>query len=331
MNIYIFDENKIISFSLPNKKVGNFWITDYENNNLINVSAEMGKWTLSCAKNIKLLSGNDVIDSIELQLKKYYVINKNDKNLLVYTDYLQDNSFSCYEVSEGNTINIGKNNTCTLFVNNQYFLDLHFSMTYKDKKWVLKKNENAAIYVNDSILISNECDLKNSDVINVYGLKIVIVNNLLFINNPFNNTIDEQILKKHSFSNSTEMSEEEIANDKMYKDDDYFLKSPRLKRSIKTFNMKVDSPPQKESVEEMPLILTLGPMLTMAASACVTLTSTLQRISNKETTLKQSIPTLIISVTMIASMLVWPMFTRWYEKRRKKKEKTREYLNIKII
>ena len=65
MNIYIFDENKIISFSLPNKKVGNFWITDYENNNLINVSAEMGKWTLSCAKNIKLLSGNDVIDSIE--------------------------------------------------------------------------------------------------------------------------------------------------------------------------------------------------------------------------------------------------------------------------
>ena len=121
MNIYIFDENKIISFSLPNKKVGNFWITDYENNNLINVSAEMGKWTLSCAKNIKLLSGNDVIDSIELQLKKYYVINKNDKNLLVYTDYLQDNSFSCYEVSEGNTINIGKNNTCTLFVNNQYY------------------------------------------------------------------------------------------------------------------------------------------------------------------------------------------------------------------
>ena len=40
----------------------------------------------------------------------------------------------------------------------------------------------------------------------------------------------------------------------------------------------------KESVEEMPLILTLGPMLTMAASACVTLTSTLQRISNKEAT-----------------------------------------------
>lgn len=330
MNIYIFDENKIISFSLPNKKVGNFWITDYENNNLINVSAEMGKWTLSCAKNIKLLSGNDVIDSIELQLKKYYVINKNDKNLLVYTDYLQDNSFSCYEVSEGDTINIGKNNTCTLFVNNQYFLDLHFSMTYKDKKWVLKKNENAAIYVNDSILISNECDLKNSDVINVYGLKIVIVNNLLFINNPFNNTIDEQILKKHSFNNSTEMSEEEIANDKMYKDDDYFLKSPRLKRSIKTFNMKVDSPPQKESAEEMPLILTLGPMLTMAASACVTLTSTLQRISNKEATLKQSIPTLIISVTMIASMLVWPMFTRWYEKKKKKEredERVSKYKN----
>ena len=37
----------------------------------------------------------------------------------------------------------------------------------------------------------------------------------------------------------------------------------------------------------MPLILTLGPMLTMAASACVTLTSTLQRISNKEATFKQ--------------------------------------------
>ena len=102
------------------------------------------------------------------------------------------------------------------------------------------------------------------------------------------------------------------------------------KRSIKTFNMKVDSPPQKESVEEMPLILTLGPMLTMAASACVTLTSTLQRISNKEATFKQSIPTLIISVTMIASMLVWPMFTRWYEKKKKKEredERVSKYKN----
>ena len=71
-------------------------------------------------------------------------------------------------------------------------------------------------------------------------------------------------------------------------------------------------------------------MLTMAASACVTLTSTLQRISKKEATFKQSIPTLIISVTMIASMLVWPMFTRWYEKKKKKEredERVSKYKN----
>ena len=324
MNIYIFDENKIISFSLPTKKVGNFWITDYENNNLINVSAEMGKWTLSCAKNIKLLSGNDVIDSIELQLKKYYIINKNNKDILVYTDSLQDNSFSCYEVSDGCNIIIGKNNTSTICVNNPYFLDFHFTLNFTNNKWILKRNENSNIYINDTILVSSEYSLNNSDVINVYGFKIVIVNNLLFINNPFNIMIDQQVLKKHLLENKIEITDEEITNDKMYKDDDYFLKSPRLKRNIKTLNMKVDSPPQKENMEEMPIILTIGPMLTMAASACVTLTTTLQKISNGESTIKQSIPTLIITISMIASMFIWPVFTRWYEKKKKKeREDTR--------
>lgn len=324
MNIYIFDENKIISFSLPTKKVGNFWITDYENNNLINVSAEMGKWILSCAKNVKLLSGNDVIDSIELQLKKYYIINKNNKDILVYTDSLQDNSFSCYEVCDGCNIIIGKNNTSTICVNNPYFLDLHFTLNFTNNKWILKRNENSNIYINDTILVSSEYLLNNSDVINVYGFKIVIVNNLLFINNPFNIVLDEQVLKKHLLESNTEMTDEEITNDKMYKDDDYFLKSPRLKRNIKTLNMKIDSPPQKENMEEMPVILTIGPMLTMAASACVTLTTTLQKISNGESTIKQSIPTLIITISMIASMFIWPIFTRWYEKKKKKeREDTR--------
>ena len=30
MNLYLFDEHKIILFTLPDKKIGNFWMTDGE-------------------------------------------------------------------------------------------------------------------------------------------------------------------------------------------------------------------------------------------------------------------------------------------------------------
>ena len=58
MNIYLFDENSIITFYLPTKKIGNFWLTDDENKNIVNIKDENNNWVISGSENTKIISGN---------------------------------------------------------------------------------------------------------------------------------------------------------------------------------------------------------------------------------------------------------------------------------
>ena len=49
MLVSLIKGNKISQLSLPDKIIGNYWVTDYENNEenqLINIEATNGKWCL---------------------------------------------------------------------------------------------------------------------------------------------------------------------------------------------------------------------------------------------------------------------------------------------
>ena len=62
-------------------------------------------------------------------------------------------------------------------------------------------------------------------------------------------------------------------------------------------------------------------MLTMAITSITMLSNNIIRITNNETTLEKSWPQLVTSGVMLVSMLVWPLVTRWYNDRMKKKRK----------
>ena len=57
MNIYLFDENRVITFNLPYKKIGNFWLTDDDNKNIINIKGENNNWIISGSETTKIISG----------------------------------------------------------------------------------------------------------------------------------------------------------------------------------------------------------------------------------------------------------------------------------
>lgn len=324
MNIYLFDEEQIITFTLPIKIIGNFWMTDSDNNNIVNICDKDGKWVISGSENTIIDSGNIENDEMYLIPKKYYVIERNNKKHALYADTLDDETYSAYVVDNERTIKIGKSITNEISVNIPYFLDLHISITYKDNKWIITKAEGAQVYLNDQIIKKPEVVAKNGDVINIYGLRVVLSKGLIFVNNLLNLTTINSLSKK-SIVATDKITDEEIKNENMYKDSDYFLKSPRLRKSKQTLQMNIDSPPNKENMQETPLIMMIAPMLAMAATSTLTLTNTLQAVADGEKTWKQSLPSLIVTGAMLFVMLVWPIITRWYEKHRKKKrEKDRQ-------
>ncbi len=332
MNLYLFDENDIVRFILPIKKIGDFWMTDNEGKNIVNISGENNNWIITSSENTKIISSEE---GNILKPNTYYVVEKNNKRYVLFSSDNIDYTFREFEFPDDKIVKVGMKPDNEICINIPYFNDVHYTLFIENGRWRIQKNENADVYLNDEKVKSDVVYAKNGDIINCYGYKIILVKNMIFVNAPFNNIIKINNLTEKFITVSDMISDEEIQNDKLYQDNDYFLKSPRMRKKMETLEMHVDSPPGKENMQETPLIMTLGPMLTMGASSLVTLTNTIQAVTAGERTWSQSIPALVITVTMILSMFIWPFITRAYEKSQKKKreknrqEKYRSYIELK--
>jgi len=330
MNLYLFDENEIVLFTLPDKKIGNFWMTDQDGMNIININAKDNDWFITGGNNSKVIVGSNYVDEVILKLKSFYYVEKNSKKYQLFVDNVIDNTFVSYNYNGNNEIKIGKNpnNDVCLVIDN--LNDLHCVLSYSNGYWNLKKGSDSLIYINNSVINDENTLIRNGDVLNIYGLKIVFVFNILFINNPFDNIkINNSLLSPMNISVNDEVTMEELIDSPLYKDEDYFFKSPRLRRIIETLDMKIDSPPAKENDKAIPMIYTLGPMLTMGASSVVNITDTMSKIGSGERTWSDATPSLVVSGAMLCSMLVWPFLTKRYEKLQKKRNEEKRQLKYK--
>ncbi|MGM9877836.1 MAG: type VII secretion protein EssC [Bacilli bacterium] len=334
MNLYLFDEERIIIFTLPVKKIGNFWLKDDKDRNLVNISAQNNSWYLKPSKITKIYDSNNNTENLMLQNKTFYLVEKDEKKYILYSDYLSDNSFKNYTAQDKMTIKVGKSTSNQVCIPLSCVNDEHLELSYVNKKWTIKLLNNSVAYINGRRIRNQVINCNFGDVVNIYGVKLLLVCGYVFINNPFNNLIING-LEHIDLLVEDDITDEEIENEDMYADDDYFLKSPRIMKNIVTYEMKIDSPPAKDNTQDPPLWITLGPMLTMAASSLITLSNSLSYYISGERTFTQILPSLIICLSMVCTMLIWPFITKKFQKKqREKKEEERqnlyqEYINKK--
>ena len=126
MNLYLFDDENIITFNLPSKKIGNFWMTDNNQKNLINISGENNNWIITGNTDVKIIS-NEKSDSIILKQNNSYIIEKNDKKYVLYCDKVNDDTFECYNISDNQVVKIGKAETNDISISSLTisFIGLH--------------------------------------------------------------------------------------------------------------------------------------------------------------------------------------------------------------
>ena len=121
----------------------------------------------------------------------------------------------------------------------------------------------------------------------------------------------------------------------LYKEDEFFNKKPRFLQQIEELQINVDAPPAKQEDQNNPVLLTVGPMLTMSMTSLMMGYTAVNNVLNNGTSWSSAMPSLVICGAMVCSVLVWPTITKRYEKsRRKKQEKERQkkygdYINSK--
>ena len=355
MIVYLLGKNKINKLILPKYPVGNYWVSDKENN-LVNIEGNGVEWQVVSNKHLRIVNSENVtydenkilisnmyniVDKIELKENQMYtvLIGNTDDLYTIYCSPVFEDNYIQIEGKKGREILIGRDKKNQIVYNNDAISKVHAKMILNNGKWILENVDNKfGTYVNNIPVNKDIRVLLNGDVVFILGLKIIIMGNTFFVNNPLGNVI----VNKNEFKiierkkETIELKEEEENDADLYNDDDYYFRAPRIKDKIECETVKIDSPPQKEKRDEMPTALVLGSSLSMSAIMLTSVFSAIQGIKNGTMSKAETTISLIVAFAMLMSMLMFPMLERKWEKRqrekneKKRQKKYKEYIDSKI-
>ena len=324
MKIYLFYQDQIYNFLLPKEVSGSysFDANKDETSRLVNIEAREGKWVIYSTDGVNLVYDRRFVRELPLNINTFYIINRENKNYLVYVTDIASSKFTPYTYGNGLSITISNNgNTNVLY--SCPFLNGFIKIYKHENKYLLEQTNAGTVYVNNKIISDNQAVIKLGDKITIFSLEIILLKNMIFMNNPGNTVkipnLDFGLLP---YKDNDDEPKNIIIQDKdLYDKKDYYSKSPRIRRVIETKKIKLSPPPSKNDNEELPFILTVGPMATMGIMSIVMLVNTIMRISNGHATMEQSWPQLVMASAMLLSMLMWPAIIRVYNKKQKEKKR----------
>ena len=336
MIVTLIYKDEINSITLPNKIEGKYWIGTKEKKNLIGIEGNENKWVIKSNKKIKVVTENNIeIKSKEINLNTISRVKVGDEIALLFAEELTKDrqKYKKLIIDKDIGISIGRGNENVFCYKNDFVSNVHAKLSYHNKYWLIKDNQSTnGIFVNGKRVRTK--DLEFGDVIYIMGLKIIVYYDFLMINNPDNNltikpgVFEEEldIFSKEKLGQNVQEEDEDEEDEDFLEDykKDYFYRSPRFKRDIEAKTIKVDSPPDSTDGQRLPLVLTIGPSITMGLAS---LTSAAYSINNAVNSgnIQAYMPSIVMSISMLAGTLLWPLLTRFYEKiTRKKVEKVRQ-------
>ena len=332
MIVCVFLKNKMINYQLPTDISGSYSFNcGIDDTNIINIEAREGKWVLYSSDSVQIIDGNQQSISSPIEHNKFYVLRSKNVDYLIYT--YEPEPLGIYNYNKDLDLvinNDGKNNASLIY--RCPYLNTTINLKAANGKLALIKKDNSIVYINKKAATANETIINVGDEIEIFGLRINILSINLLAINKLPGVIDINNLTSHL--SEFELKELEmpadikITDEKLYKKSDYYFKSPRLRRMIEDRSMKLSPAPAVGEAQEMPMILVIGPMMTMAATSAITLFTALDKVLKGESTFNQAMPQLLTTGVMLLSMLLWPMLTRRYNKslqKKKKKETIKKY------
>lgn len=333
MRISIIKAKKINNIILPSKVEGSYLIDDVDNNgirrNLISVEADNGKWKLISNKDVYYINKGMMEPYVYLEKGKFYFVHNDieKEDLMLYCSNVLT-EYNYYDISnsleQGISIGSSQNALITYSIIEE---NAAYIKRINNKIYIVDNNTKYGIYVND-VRVNNQKEIKVGDVIFILGMKMIL--NISKDNNGenyhlcINNSPNIQVkLMSTSFipanNNPYDESDEETEYP-LYDEKEYFHKTPRFISNIKPLILNVDAPPAKQEEQNNPMLLTIGPMLTMSMTSMVTGYTAINNVLSGNTTWDKALPSLIICGAMIASVFVWPMFTKSYQKKLSKEQ-----------
>lgn len=339
MLITLIEKERIFTKTLPLKINGQFWITHKnsigEEENVIGIEGLSNQWIMKSNKKVSIIdSQENVQKTVELKSLCFYSLYLNDskEKIFLFTEPITDDRqiFKKYVVSNNTSLKIGREDGNDIIFSSKFVSSSHAVLTYKNNTWeIVDNNSTNGTFVNETRVSHQR--LNSGDVIFILGFKVIIGDSLIAINNP-DNRVNINCNLLHTWENQNEDKNIDDGDDSdKLSHEDYFYRSPRFKRDVERAEFTIDSPPQANTNDEIPLMLMLGPSVTMGMAS---MTTGIFAITNamQYGNITQAIPTVVMSFSMLLGTILWPLLSKRFEKKNKAKrealrqKKYKEYL-----
>ena len=356
MLVALIGRNRIYKIVLPQIAIGNYWLTDgsEKERKLINIEGIDGRWYITSNSNIQIISraaiqviGNNI--KVDYNKKLYRIaLNEYDRYIVKFGNSEELFALYCLPVCDNNLfhlslknksqITIGKAKSNDIMYNNDFVSDKHARLYFYNGNFIVENYDtNFGTFVNNRPVLNGGVTLSNGDVVFIMGLKIIVMGKGIFINTPD----DKVSCNNESFSLIKPKVEIEKKNDdekniELYSEKDYYSRAPRITNIIEKEKVKIDEPPHLQEQQDMPLILVLGSSLSMGAMMVVSIITAIDGRMSGTASTKQTVFSLVTATAMLISMIVFPILSVKYDRKRKKKyeekrqRKYKNYLNMKF-
>jgi len=334
MQIILIARGLMNTHVLPEKIAGRHWITIVEKDgtsaDLLCVEGIGGKWHLKSNRRAHVVNREkEMVAEQPLEAGKYYTVTivEGDERVLIYTrpETADRKHFAKYILPDSGKIIIGRSSDADIVFDCPFASGNHSELTVSAHGISIEdmKSSNGT-FVNGRKI--QQAELKIGDVVSIVDFVIAIGNGFIALNNPDGKVQVRGSLKKLAIPKTQpvldELEIEESTPNTM------FYRSPRFRRAINPPKIKIDAPPTKEEKDETPLLLSVGPSVTMALMSIMMLMNMI--------TSGRSGPSMyfmgIGMGAMAGGAILWPMLQRKHQtKRLKKKEKLRADEYIKYL
>jgi len=326
MLVTLMCEDRLYSVLLPRKICGRYWIENPEleitdpRRKLISIDGENGAWKIIAGRKLTLYEADSTREVSQLQLvvgKMYPVkLQKGREGYLFTESYSQDHcTFKKYSIHSNSTINIGRNAENQIIIDNPYVSPVHAQLSLANDTWtVTDNNSKNGIYVNEQRL-QHSAVVRPGDVLYILGVKIVFGYRFLALNNPDRIVkLNQSVLKPYEVERLEDYEAPEKIEERIY------YRSPRFEREIIPLTLKIDAPTSQEHEDDTPLVLTLAPSIVMGVASLSTGILTMTTAVHNGGNLINTVPTFVMSFSMLTGMVVFPFIMKKRD-RKKKKEK----------
>lgn len=319
--LYAINGDNFREYKLPKTTEGiiRIEIKNYSENELIYnipVYANDGYWSVGEVDSLSIrINGKEAYDRWICDKDIITVTSLDGKTqAIIYAQECDENytvDFDKYSVENIDKITIGSFVENTIVYNGPRVASNHAVIEFQSETALVKLlNDSDYLYVNG--VKTTEKTLSWGDIINIMGLKIIFMGDFIAVKSP--KTLLKCSLPLYEPDNE-KLFEEVFAEESPRQV--YFQRSPRIIKKLDQGQIEIDSPPTPNTQKEQPLILSIGPSFTMGMGMLVSLMFTINASRNNPVMV---IPGVVMTGCMLAGTILWPILSRSYQKRTKKKE-----------